>query len=368
MNKTEKTIVGAFLAFIIIAGAAVVVANGLGYTKILGNWKFPLQQTGDDGQDRQNSNNQTGDQTNLGNGVGTFQAQVIGEDSADPNTAYTVGAGQDFYVNWYSCSGAMDQYGNKVYSRMLTEIANPTSTQDLLDMRAEYGGYVYAAIHIPSGKYFYVDYTKMMQDPYLAGYQFLDIDNSGQQSFVFQYNMQNHYIPNQGFPVITFKVYLMEFDTGFGAGSIGLQAPANNLTTGASQIDMVAKWYYNVTSAKKYIGIYEIELKINTTDLTKVNLKNMEIPGRGQVAVASFTKWQTATDIRYSLTFSQSNYFGALYEGLLPNAADNEFDMYATLSFTLPSDHVSLTLTLYCLNAPVMSGFPSSATTYASTS
>jgi hypothetical protein len=354
MNKGEKQIVGVFLAIVLIGGGGLICANGFGYTEILGKWRFPLQETGE-------PHPSPGDQTDrekLAAGIGTFQAQITGEDSADPNQARACASAFD--LNIYTWSGLYDQYGKKKYSRELTALAAPTATQNLLQMRAEMGGYVYVAVKQKTGQAFYVDYAKILEDRYIEGYEFFDIDLDSADEFVFKYNMRNHYIPNSGFPVITFKTYLMTYDGSFP----GITAFANVTSISTLRIDKIIKWYYTISATKLYIGIYSIEVTIGTTDLTKVSLKTMEIAGRGTLPATSFHKWQTASDIRYTITFSESSYDGALYQGLMVNG-DNEFDLKATVTCVLVHpDDIPITVTVYYLTAPVMAGASDASTTY----
>jgi hypothetical protein len=284
-------------------------------------------------------------------GIGMFEVQTKAYDSADPATSRTVGTNLNVY--WY-------KFTLGKWKLAVTQAASGTT---YLDMKAEDNGYVWVAIDIPTNQAYYIDYKKILEDPYVVGYQYVDVDDDGVREFVFQYDMRNHAIPSSGYPVVVFYAYLITYDSSF----TGLNNLSNSTGIGTTTTTKTYEWYLSFSAVKKGVAIYKVEFKVGTTDETKVRLKKLQIPGLGYLDVSQFQKSFTGSDIRWTYTFSTS-FDGANY--LVRSAQDtlNKFYMTCEVEYTLSSgDDIRIDLTVYYLEAQTEAGKSTNDYFYAQT-
>lgn len=345
MKKNTRNAIGAILVIVL----AIFLANQLNYIA----W-FPKLQTGTTGGGGPTGGGQTIDSTmrsNYLNGIGQFEMNTKIYNSLVVATSYAIVT----YANIY--------YYHFIQGRWILGVTASAGT-DLFDAKPEDNGYMWVVV-IPSTEKFYIDYQKIMQnDPYIVNYQHVDVDGTGVKYFAFQYDLKNHAIPSSGYPIISFTAHLIAytaptFASGFAANqSIG---------TGA-QIQKYFNWFLTGT-ANNGTAIYRVELKagnstVTCTDLTKVTLKKLQIPGLGYLDGSQFQQSFTSTDIRWTYTVT-TNLDHAIYMTLLANA-NNRFDMNGQLEFLLGATaEIPITLTVYYLVAPSGSGASISESFYA---
>jgi hypothetical protein len=270
-------------------------------------------------------------------GVGRWNVFETVVDSLDISSVHTSGTNYSLY--WYARHG-----GDWIYLE--------TGNNKYVDLTAEDGGVLWVIITIPSGQVLYVDYQETMRkNPYITQYQYIDVDNDGVKEFAFCYDMRNHQIPNSGYPGITFKGFLITYDSSF----TGLNNLGNSTAIGGTTTTLYKEYYLSFASSKKGVAIYKVEVKITTTDETKVRLKKLNIPGLGYLDGSAFIKTFTASDIRYTYTIS-TTFDGALYLKYGANA-QNRFDSTLGLEFTLSgADDIAITLTYYLLKPQTEAG------------
>jgi hypothetical protein len=339
----------AIIAIVIIA-ALIVGANQYGYVA----W-FPKFQTGGT-SGGPTGGGQTIDSTmrsNYLNGIGQFEMNTKRYDSLVVATAYAVAQANIYYYHF-------------LQGRWVLGVTASSGT-DLFDAKPEDNGYMWAVIAVVAGQAFYVDYQKIMQnDPYIVGYQYVDVDGTGVKQFAFQYDLKNHAIPSSGYPVITFTAHLLNY----AAPTFGSLLAANVTNIGATLNQSYFNWYLKGT-ANKGFAVYRVELiagnstaERSCTDLTKVALKKLQIPGLGYLDGSQFQQSFTSTDIRWTYT-ATTNFDHAIYLTLLANA-NNRFDMNCQIEFLIGTTvAIPITLTVYYLTAPSGSGASISESFYA---
>ncbi len=325
------------LAYVAIVLAVIVFgANQLGYISY-----FPRFQTGGGTTPPPG---QTVDQTmreNYLNGIGVFNVYATVTETTDPTAAaYSLTTVCNVWWMKY-------EYGHW--------IMGPSGNNVYLTLKSEDNGFAWIALPLLSAQYYYVDYQKIRaNDPYIVDYQYTDVSGDGKKEFVFKYDFRNHAVPSSGYPVIQFYGYLMAQDTSFAGAGV---AAYTNVTVGTATVTHYDDLYMTVSAEKTSIAIYAIEYRLyNTTDITKISLMKMQIPTLGYVDGSAFTKLITASDIRYTYTFSNGIFDGALYLSRYPNSL-NKWYMQTETQCTLGSGyHATIEVILYYLTAQTEAG------------
>jgi hypothetical protein len=286
------------------------------------------------------------DKENYGKGIGRWYVLESVVDSLDIATARTTNT--NYKVVWYTRHGSTWSYKGAGNAQYLT-------------LEEQDGGYLWICVEIPSGQAFYVDYQKICSnDQYIKGYLYTDCDDDGAKEFVFQYDMHGHQVPNSGYPSVTFYGFTLTYE----ASTFALNNLANATAIGTSTTSKFYDYYLSFTTAKSATAIRKVEVKITSTDETKVKLKKLNIPGLGYVDGSLFDKQYTSTDYRYIYTISNS-FDGALYLKY-GTGTQNNFDMTMELEYTLTHpDDILVTLTVYKLVAQTEAGASLSDTFYA---
>jgi len=286
------------------------------------------------------------DKENYKLGIGRWNVFETVVDSLDIATVQTSATNYTLY--WYSRQGVSWLY-------------HETGNDKYVTLTPEDGGYLWIVMKIPSGQTKYVDYQKIMEmNQYVTQYLYTDIDGDGKKDFAFRFDMKGHAIPNSGYPSITFMGFLLKYDASF----TGLNDLSNSTGIGTSTVTKFYSYYLSFSASKTGVAIWKVEVKITTTDETKVRLKNLEIPGLGFLDVSSFDKLYTSTDYRYVYTISK-NFDGALYLKY-PANANNRFEMTLSLEYTLAgSDSILITTTVYYLVAQTEVGATKTDSFYA---
>jgi hypothetical protein len=280
------------------------------------------------------------DKDNYKLGIGRWNVFETVVDSLDIATVQTSATNYTLY--WYSRQGVSWLY-------------HETGNDKYVTLTPEDGGYLWVVMKIPSGQTKYVDYQKIMEmNQYVTQYLYTDIDGDGTKDFAFRYDMKGHAIPNSGYPSITFMGFLLKYDSAF-TGSYGINDLTNDTGIGTTTNTQFYSYYLSFSAAKTGVAIWKVEVKITSTDETKVRLKNLEIPTLGFMDVSAFDKLYTSTDYRYVYTISK-NFDGALYLKY-PANANNKFDMTLSLEYTLVHpDDILITVTVYYLAAQTEAG------------
>ena len=310
MNKTEKKYVYAIIVIALIA----VAANYMGYTAQFG-WPKMFSQTG--------GNNGVPitptSKDDYQKGIGKYQLDCKAFDSAATGTVRTIGTNLDVYFMhfnggvWTPDSGAYVPANTNYYTAKAVD-----------------NGFAWIMVSVPSGQAFYVDYQKIRQgDSYVSGIMYTDVDGDGQKDFVFQYDLRSHEIPNSGYPVISFISYLITYDSSF----TGLSAGVNVTAIGTSTTQKYVESYFAMSAEKKGVALYQIRLKVNTTDDTRVKLEKLTIPGIGQLDGSAFSKVTTDTSLIWTYTIA-TTFNGADYITRMPNAL-NKYYCNIQLQLTL---------------------------------
>jgi hypothetical protein len=281
------------------------------------------------------------------NGIGRWNVYESVSDSLDPATVRTSATNYKLY--WYTRQGTQWIY-------------KETGTNKYVTLTPQDGGILWVVVVIPSGQAYYVDYQKIKSNNggYVTDYQYTDVDGDGVKEFAFAYNMKGQPIPNSGYPSVTFLGFLLTYDASF----TGLNNLANATGIGSTTTTKFYDYYLAFSAAKKGVGIYKVEVKVTSTDETKVRLKKLNVPGLGYLDGSVFTKTVTATDYRYDYQIA-TNFDGALYLSYATNT-NNRYDSTLSLEYTLTHpDDILITLTYYYFVAQTEAGASVTDTFYA---
>jgi len=231
------------------------------------------------------------------------------------------------------------------------------------EMKPEYGGYVWFLVEPQaSTDLYFVDYKKIVDsDPYVEGYMYTDADADGVKEFMFKYNMQDHSIPNSGYPAIWFYAYALAWDN---SASTILSDEANLTGISTTTITKYVDHYFTMFTEAKGVAVYKIQVKVTTTDETKVKLKKVNIPGIGYVDGTSFDYETTSTQLVWTYKIA-SSFNGALY-WTRPTGASSRLDMTVAFEYTLTGgDDLNTGVYIYLLQAGTEAGDTESDTWYA---
>lgn len=334
MNKNEKIAAG-IIILVVIAYLGGAFAQ-FGYPSPLLNMTRPVQQ-------QIITDSMYDDYTQ---GIGRWNVYETVTDSLDPATARTSGTNYKLY--WYSRQGT-----NWIY--------HETGNNKYVSLTPADAGYMWVVVTVPSGQAYYCDYLKIIStNQYVDDYLYTDVDGDGVKEFAFKYSMKGHAIPNSGYPSITFLGFLLTYDSSF----TGLNDIGNETGIGGTTTTKYKDYYLSFNAATKGVAIYKVEVKITSTDETKIRLKKLNIPGIGYIDGSAFEKTTTASDYRYTYKIS-STFDGALYLKY-PSNTQNRFDMTLGLEYTLTSgDDILVTLTVFYLVAQTEAGTSTTDSFYA---
>lgn len=337
MKKSERNM--------LLGGLVVILLIGWlgGY---FAQYGFPAPSFQMGGNNNQNPVFTDVDKENYKKGIGRFHVYETVVDSLDIATERT--SATNYKVYWYTRQGTQWIY-------------HETGDDKYVTLTQGDAGTLWVVMTIPSGQAYYVDYQKIVtNNQYINSYLYVDVDADGEKEFAFPYDMKNQPIPNSGYPAITFMGFLLTYDSSF----TGLNDLGNETGIGGTTTTKFKDYYLAFNAAKKGVAIYKVEVKITSTDETKIKLDKLNIPGLGYLDDSAFTKTFTASDIRYTYTISNS-FDGALYLKH-PSNSQNRYDMTLGLEYTLTSgDDILVTLTVYYLVAQTEAGTSTSDSFYA---
>jgi len=259
---------------------------------------------------------------------------VAAWDSLDITTSRTIGT--DINVLWFRYSGGWIQLA-------------AGDGQDITVQQSD-NNIIYMAVQFPSSPSYYVDYEKILQmNPHVSWYGYQDITGDNVEEFIFKVDISGStYASATGkwnMPAV--NIYLLTYDNSFAIPTGG--KPADITGIGTSTVTKYLKWYAEISAEKKAIAVYKVVLTVNTSDISKVTLKKMNIPGIGYLDGSSFTQDVLSGSIKWTYTISQNVLYGADYIKR-PVNDPNEFKFTTALELNLASgDVLQVTLTIYQL-------------------
>jgi hypothetical protein len=205
---------------------------------------------------------------------------------------------------------------------------------------------VYLAVEFPSSPSYYVDYEKILtMNPHLSFYSYEDITGDDIEEFVFKVSLTGStYASATGkWNMPQVNIYILTYDSSFTVPSGGQQADLSGV--GEATTTQYLKWYTEISAEKKGIAIYKVVLNVNTSDISKVTLKKLNIPGVGYLDGSSFTQDVLTSSTKWTYTISNNLLYGAEYLKR-PVNDPNEFKFTTAVELNLATND-TLTFTLY---------------------
>jgi len=251
-------------------------------------------------------------------------------DALDISTSRTVGS--DINCLWFK------------YSSGWIKLASGDA-QDLSLVKAD-NNVVYLAVEYPGSPSYYVDYEKILDmNPHLSWYGYEDITGDSKEECIFKVDISGAtYASATGkwnMPAV--NVYVLTYDASFAFGT----APADQTAIGETTVTKYIKWYTEVAAEKKALALYKVVLSVNSSDISKMTLKKLNIPGIGYLDGSSFTQDVLTSSTKWTYTISNNILYGAVYLKR-PVNDPNEFKFTAAIEFNLATNDVlTFTLTLY---------------------
>ena len=259
---------------------------------------------------------------------------VAAWDSLDISTSRTVGT--DINILWFRYSGDWIKLASG-------------DAQDLTMQSAD-RNVVYMAMEFPSSPSYFVDYEKVLSmNPHVSWYGYEDITGDSKEECIFKVDISGStYASATGkwnMPAV--NVYVLTYDASFAFGT----APADQTGIGETTVTKYIKWYTEVAAEKKALALYKVVLSVNSSDISKMTLKKLNIPGIGYLDGSSFTQDVLTSSTKWTYTISNNILYGAVYLKR-PVNDPNEFKFTAAIEFNLAeNDVLTFTLTLYELSA-----------------
>jgi len=257
--------------------------------------------------------------------AGMFDVKVVGYNTLDLASSLTLGTNYNCF--WYANRGGWMLLGSGSATIEVTP-------QDL--------GYVYAVVKIPAGQSYYVDAAQTKQmNPRVASVSYEDVDNDGYKEFTFRFSMADIPKPGSGNPTVTFYPYFLAYE------KPAISAPADITGVGTAAVDKYIEWYLSFTNTKKAYGIVKVEFAINTTDTTKIQLSQMNIPGVGYLTGDQFgAPYKGTSSLTWTYTIG-ANLYQADYIKYGSNQL-NKFDFTTKVKCQLAAgDTIQATITIY---------------------
>jgi len=267
---------------------------------------------------------------------GIITTDVAAFDSLDIATSRTVGTNVKCY--WYAYRNGWVLLG----SGDAADINVEEQDQNI----------IYAVLSVPSNQAFYVDYNKIKSmNNRVQAVDYKDIDGDNVEEYIFKLDISNiPYASGTGkYSLPCFNIYLLSDDTGsFAFPAAG--KPDDLSSVGTSKVTKYLEWYMAMSAEKKAVALSKVVLTVNTSDISKVTLKKLNIPGIGYLDGSSFEQDVLTSSIKWTYTISNTLY-GADYLKLPVNSM-NKFEFTTAVELDLASgDILQFTLTVYQLDS-----------------
>ena len=266
---------------------------------------------------------------------GIITTDVAAFDSLDIATSRTVGTNVNCY--WYAYRNGWVLLGSG----------------DGVDISVEEQDHntIYAVVSVPSGQNYYVDYNKIKSmNNRVQSVEYKDIDGDNVEEYVFKLDISKiPYASGTGkYSLPCFNIYLLTYASSFSWPTAGKPDDLSNV--GTTKVTKYLEWYITLPAEKQALALAKVVLVANTSDVSKVTLKKLNIPGIGYLDGSSFDQDVLSNQIKWTYTISNSLY-GADYIKLPVNSL-NKFEFTTTVELDLASgDTIQFTLYLYYFDA-----------------
>lgn len=319
MKEYQKAIVAVLLILAIAFGA---------FGAYMGSWN-PKDWTSNNG----------GNGNNIQTGQTLQNMQLTIDDSGhqvlDPAAA-AITDNTNYYISYWAFRGG---------SYML--LGNGASGTCTIETTPQDNGVIYIAVTPRSAQAYYVDVagTKANNPRIVGDAQYFDINKDGYKEFVFQFSTTGIQTPIGALPVVYFYPYFHAYLT------MTINSPADITSIGTSATTQYLQWYTTFASTKKACALYEVEIQLNTTDLTQVTLNNINIPGVGVLTGDDLGQpFRGASTLTWTWKASPANLAGADYLTYGTNQLD-KFDFTASIGTTLTAGaKIGVTINLYTVD------------------
>ena len=266
---------------------------------------------------------------------GIITTDVAAFDSLDIATSRTVGTNVNCY--WYAYRNGWVLLG----SGDGVDISVEETDQNI----------IYAVVSVPSGQNYYVDYakTKSMNNR-VQSVEYKDIDGDNVEEYVFKLDISKiPYASGTGkYSLPCFNIYLLTYANSFSWPTAG--KPDDLTNVGTTKTTKYLEWYISLSAEKKALALAKVVLIANTSDVSKVTLKKLNIPGIGYLDGSSFDQDVLSDQIKWTYAISNTLY-GADYITLPVNSL-NKFEFTTAVEVDLASgDVIQFTLYLYYFDA-----------------
>lgn len=265
---------------------------------------------------------------------GTFDLTVAGRNTLDSSTTLTVGT--DFTGNWY---------GYRQGSWVFLGAGSGSGTEIESDPADD--GYIWLLCEEISSKYYYADTTMTQsKNTYITDYKWTDANGDTDKEFLYKVSLWNIPPPASGYPARTFYPYFLA-ESGQGTAANALQwetQPADVTGVGTSTTTKYISWESKLTAEKRAVGVYKVEIVVNSTDTTDWEIDQVNIPGVGYLDGSLFTEDVRSSDTKYQYIIGSD--FNNVVYWKVPSGTNNKFDNTVAVKFTLDSGDV-LQFTLY---------------------
>jgi hypothetical protein len=263
---------------------------------------------------------------------GIITTDTSGFDSLDIATSRTIGTNVNVY--WYAKrSGSWVLLGSG----------------DAADINVEEqdNEVIYAAVSVPSGQSFYTDYQKILDmNSRATSVTYEDIDGDNVEEFVFRLNIADiPFASGTGkYSLPSFNVYLLSYDSSWAFPTAG--KPSDMTGIGTTKITKYLEWYTEFSAEKKAVAVCKVVLVANTSDISKVTLKKLNVPGIGYLDGSSFDQDVLSSEIKWTYSISTLLY-GSDYLKLPVNTL-NKQEFTTSLELDLATgDQLGFTLYIY---------------------
>ena len=267
---------------------------------------------------------------------GTFTVYVKGRNSLDSSSALT--AGTNFNTGIYAYRN-----GHWVF------LGSDTGSGVNIEATREDNGYVWVLVEEKSGQYYYVDVpTTLQMNSRVSEYRWTDADGDNQKEFLFKLSLLDVPKPASGYPQVTFYPYfLAESGQGTPANALQWETQPSDIVAGttANKKNYIG-WAAKLTASKRAVGVYKIEVRINSTDTSKFKLDKVNIPGVGYIDGSQFEETILSSETRY--VYKIGSDFNDIVYWKIPEGTNNKIDLTVCVETSLSSsDVIQVTLYVY---------------------